>query len=281
MTSRLRSALLILIWLSCLACSGLDVSTEKLTSPPTTTLTTTTTTTPGLTVSDHFDGDGPLLGYETLLGATDDGGGLDTDNITPIGRAAGRYQAVLVNNAGEATLHFNGLRGRLDAKRVRFPFVYIARNIGIGTVANSQLAPSAAGSPYIFAGVQVKNISNNDSAHIVIGHRGGTGFTIEGKNTIFPSSSVDDDGANALPLGRGDIRVEGTAAKQLRIQWQAPNLSGDPGLDAWIDYRGSRLLPSPAPTFEDEVLIGLITYAQGTTGVPFVGTCDSVELVGE
>ena len=40
-------------------------------------------------------------------------------------------------------------------------------------------------------------------------------------------------------------------------------------------------LPGTAAAFGQSVYIGLITYAFGTGSVPFVGTADSVELVGE
>ncbi len=220
--------------------------------------------------SDDFAGDGPLVGYTTN----------NPDSLPDVQRVDGRYRANLVSNADNITLHFNQSQGRLDAKLARFPFVYIARNIGIGTQSDSQTAPAPTGNPYIFCGIQVHDtdLELRDSSHVVVGHRGSTHFTIEGKNTLNGSSSVNDDGLNALPLGRADIRVEGTADGTLVVSWQAPNLSLDPGNDAFQLYRGTGELPGAAPDYGEEVYIGLITYAFELGGVPFVGTCDGIEF---
>jgi hypothetical protein len=47
--------------------------------------------------------------------------------------------------------------------------------------------------------------------------------------------------------------------------------------DDWKPYKGTGKLSGPAPKFGQEVYVGLITYAVGETGVPFVGTCDAFE----
>ncbi len=224
-------------------------------------------------VTDDFAGDGPLLGYVTN----------NPDLLPGVARVSGRYRAELLDNTGNITLHFNRDQGRLDAKRVRFPFEYIARNIGIGTVEDAQTALAHTQSQYIFAGVQVHvlDLEERNSSHVVVGHRGNTAFTIEGKNTVAGDSSVNDDGANVLPSGRADIRIVGNEDRTLTVSWQVPN--PDPGVqaDAWQLYRGTGSLPGSAPAYEEEVYIGLITYAFELRGVPFVGTCDGVELVGE
>ncbi len=223
-------------------------------------------------VTDTFDGTGPLLGYTTAR----------PEALPVVGRVDGRYRAELTDNTGNVTLHFHGDQGRLDAKLVTFPFDYIVRNIGIGTIADSQVAPEPAGSSYIFSGVQVHSadLDEASSAHIVVGHRGSTRFTIEGKNTVNGSSSVNDIGANTVPDGRADIRIVGNADGTMYVYWQTPNL-GDPANDVWQLYRGTGLLPGSSPGFGESVYIGLITYAYGTNGVPFVGTADSVHLAGE
>ena len=71
-----------------------------------------------------------------------------------------------------------------------FPFNYVVRNVGIGSLSDSQLAPNPAGSTYMFSGVQVHStdLDAADSAHVVVGHRGNTKFTFEGKNTVGGSS---------------------------------------------------------------------------------------------
>jgi len=220
--------------------------------------------------SDDFAGNGALLNYTTN----------NLNDLPDIARVAGRYKASLTDNTNDITLHFNNVQGRLDAKRLAFPFEFIARNIGIGTQTDPQIAPTSAGSPFIFAGVQVHviDLNSRNSSHIVVGHRGGTGFTIEGKNTVNGSSSVDDIGTGAASSGRADLRIVGNTDRTLTIYWQQPNQVSD----NWQLYNGfnngNGLLPGTAPTYGAEVYVGLITYAQGTTGVPFVGTCDGIEI---
>jgi len=220
-------------------------------------------------LSDSFDGSGPLVDYVTN----------NPDSLPDVARADGRYRANLVDNTNNITLHFNGDQGRLDAKLIDFPFDVAVRNIGIGTQADSQVAPPPSGDPYVFAGVQVHvpELESRNSSHIVVGHRGGTHFTVEGKNTVEGSSSVNDVGFNAVPAGRADIRVVGNADHTLTIHWQVPNL--DPGNtpDNWTLYGGSGDLPGNAPAYGPSVYVGLITYAFNQTGVPFVGTCDAIE----
>jgi hypothetical protein len=221
-------------------------------------------------LSDSFDGTGPLIGYVT-----------NNPNALPdVGRVEGRYRANLIDNTNDVTLHYHQAQGRLDAKLVTFPFEVIARNIGIGTQGNSQTAPAPVPNNYVFAGVQVHvaELSEPTSAHVVVGHRGDTHFTIEGKTTRNGQSSVNDDGANVLPLGRADIRIVGHADRTLSVQWQAPNPAPGVTADAWKPYRGTGKLPGdPQPTFGDSVYVGLITYAYGQAGIPFVGTCDALE----
>ena len=91
------------------------------------------------------------------------------------------------------------------------------------------------------------------------------------------SSSVNDDGANIVPDGRADIRIVGNENHTLTVYWQTPNL--DPGTvaDDWTLYRGDGNLPGTPPSYGDDVYIGLITYAYGYAGIPFVGTADGIE----
>lgn len=218
---------------------------------------------------DSFEGNGLLLGYTVN----------NPNSLPSVTRKDGRYNANLVNNANNITLHFNAYQGRLDAKIVSFPFEVIARNIGIGTQDDSQVAPQTFGSAYIFAGIQVHDLDLElrNSSHFVVGHRGSTSFTVEGKNTVNSSSSVNDEGALVAGLGRADIRIVGNADNTLTVYWQQPNFTATP--DNWLLYRNTGKLPGTAPVYDDTVYVGLITYAQGQTGVPFVGTCDSFEII--
>ncbi len=226
----------------------------------------------GVLVSDSFAGTGPLVGYTTTK----------PEVLPQVGRVDGRYRAELTDNANNKTLHFNDNQGRLDAKLVTFPFDYVARNIGIGSLSDSQVAPNPAGSTFMFSGIQVHStdLSAADSAHVVVGHRGNTKFTIEGKNTVGGQSSVNDIGASTAPNGRADIRIVGNSDRTLTVYWQTPNL-GAGANDNWQLYRGTGRLPGSTAPFGGSVYIGLITYAFGTGSVPFVGTADSVSLLGE
>ena len=217
---------------------------------------------------DSFDGDGDLEGYTTS----------NASALPDVIQSNGRYLATLTDNAQNQTLHYNQDQGRLDARLIRFPFEFIARNIGIGSITDSQIAPAHANDPYNFAGVQVHvlDLEDPNSAHVVVGHRGPTGFTIEGKNTLNGSSSVNDNGANSVPEGRADIRIVGNNDRTITVYWQQPNLGA--GEDNWQLYNGTGELPGAAPVFENDVYVGLITYAFYTTGVPFVGTCDQIEI---
>ncbi|NOY72826.1 MAG: hypothetical protein GXP14_10695 [Gammaproteobacteria bacterium] len=223
-------------------------------------------------VNDNFDGTGALIGYTTN----------NPKSLEKVGRVDGRYRALIDigDNESNITLHFNSRQGRLDAKRVRFPFEYIARNIGIGAKENSQVAPAGSGSRFIFAGIQVHDIDLNlrNSSHIVVGHRGGTQFTLEGKSTVNGRSRVNDLGSGVASSGRADLRIVGNVDNTLTVFWQRPNLSPGTVSDNWTLYRGAGNLPTPEPVYGDEVYIGLITYAQGSRGLPFVGTSDAIEF---
>ncbi|MEO9851543.1 MAG: hypothetical protein ABJE80_02645 [Reichenbachiella sp.] len=218
--------------------------------------------------SDNFEGDGELIDYVTN----------NASALPDVTRKNGRYHANLTSNENNITLHFHEDQGRLDAKKLKFPFEFIARNIGIGTQDDSQTAPTGDNNPYNFCGVQVHvlDLTAPSSSHVVIGHRGSTRFTIEGKNTNEGSSSVNDIGANTVPDGRADIRIVGNEDRSITVYWQVPNTSSNS--DNWTLYNGTGELPGEAPTYADEVYVGLITYAFELTGVPFVGTCDGIEI---
>ena len=224
----------------------------------------------GPSFADDFAGSGPLIDYTTN----------NPDALPDVSRVDGRYRAVLTDNTANKTLHFHNAQGRLDARLVEFPFDYVARNIGIGTLADSQTAPEPNGhSAYVFAGVQVHHadLDARISSHVVIGHRGGTNFTVEGKNTNWGSSSVNDDGYGVAPLGRVDLRIVGNEDRTLTVYYQEPNTNPGVNADDWQPYRGDGDLPGSDPAFGSSVYVGLITYAYGDNLVPFVGTADSIE----
>lgn len=225
---------------------------------------------PSPTLVDNFDGSGALVNYVTN----------NEEALPQITQSQNRYHALLTDNTNNITLHFNQEQGRLDAKLLEFPFEFIARNIGIGTVEDSQVGPAAVNDPFIFSGVQVhvEDFNSINSSHVVVGHRGGTEFTIEGKNTLNGNSSVNDIGRNTVPNGRADIRIVGNDDRTLTVYWQLPNSNYQSDTDSWTVYRSTGSLPGTTPNYGASVYVGLITYAFGSTGVPFVGTCDAIQI---
>ena len=208
--------------------------------------------------------------------------GYTTNNasaIPDVARANGRYTAKLQSNANDITLHYNQSQGRIDARQLSFPFEVIARNIGVGAIADPQAAAAGGGVRFNLAGIQVHvlDFESRNSAHIVVGHSGTANFSIEDKSTVNGTSVWDNEGANANPLGRADLRIVGDADRAITVYWQPPNADPVAQKDAWKPYKGTGKLSGPAPMFGQEVYVGLITYAVGETGVPFVGTCDSFE----
>ena len=225
------------------------------------------------TLSDDFEAAGELTGFVTN----------NANALPDVIKVDGRYRAELTDNQNNVTLHFNENQGRLDAKLLTFPFEFIARNIGIGTLEDSQTAPSHIGNEYVFSGVQVHVLDFDDptSSHVVVGHRGPTGFTIEGKNTVNGSSSVNDAGANIVPNGRADIRIVGGEDNSITVYWQLPNPNVSETPDDWTLYNDTGQLPGTDPVFGDSVYVGLITYAFELNGLPFVGTSDAIEVTSD
>lgn len=220
--------------------------------------------------ADEFDGSGDLVDYVTN----------NAEALPQVTQSENRYRALLTDNNNNRTLHFNQDQGRLDAKSVTFPFEFVARNIGIGLVEDSQIAPEPMNGPYIFSGVQVhvQDFNSINSSHVVVGHRGSTGYTIEGKNTLNGDSSVNDIGANTVPDGRADIRIVGNEDRTLTVYWQLPNSNYETDSDNWTLYGNTGNLPGTPPNYGNTVYVGLITYAFGSNGVPFVGTCDAIQI---
>lgn len=222
-----------------------------------------------------FAGSGALSGFTTN----------NASALPNVSRDNGRYRAVLTDNSGNRTLHYHAAQGRLDALPTRFPFEFIARNVGIGTVTNSQTPHPYQDWAFNFAGVQVHsaNLASANSSHVVVGHRGGDAqFTIEGKNTVNGNSQVNDIGSYRVPNARADIRIVGDANGGLTVYWQTPNANPNAVADNWTPYNGNGKLPGTQPNYGGNgatVYVGLITYAYGDKGIPFVGTCDSVELI--
>ena len=201
--------------------------------------------------------------------------------LPQVGMKCGRYTAELTDNSNNKTLHYNGSQGRFDGVLVEFPFKVITRNIGIAPLNEPAANHVHSSGAYMFAGMQVHhtNFNQYDSAHLVVGQRGNTRNTIEGKTTQSGSSSVNDIGGEQLPDGRADLMIEGLANGQLRAYWQLPNTSGESTNDNWQPYRGTGQLPGTLPDWNsNQVYVGLITYAYGNSGLPFMGVADSLSV---
>ena len=219
----------------------------------------------------------PLVGFTTN----------NASALPDVGMRCGRYTAELLDNTGDRTLHFNNQQGRFDGVLLSFPFRVIARNLGIAPMNQPDTAHQPIGTAYNFAGIQVhqQDLNGLNSAHVVVGQRGGTVNTIEGKMTLNGTSSVTDIGDSALPDGRADLMIVGQSDGSLLVYWQQPNLTGNPINDSWIAYddyltNPPGVLPGDLPDWGvGNIYVGIITYAQGTNGVPFMGVLDSFEVV--
>jgi hypothetical protein len=201
--------------------------------------------------------------------------------LPQVGSKCGRYTAELTDNSNNRTLHYNGSQGRFDGVLVEFPFKVITRNIGIAPMNEPNANHVYDGGAYLFAGMQVHhtNFNQYDSAHLVVGQRGNTRNTIEGKTTRAGISSVTDIGAEQLPNGRADLMIEGLANGQLFAYWQLPNTSGEPSNDNWQPYNGTGQLPGTLSNWDsNQVYVGLITYAYGNSGLPFMGVANSLSV---
>jgi len=235
-----------------------------------------TPNTPPPTQSRFFGFDCENL--EALIGFTTN----NASALPNVGKRCGRYTAELLNNDNDVTLHYNTSQGRFDGVLATFPFTAIVRNVGVAPLGQPDVAHEVQYA-YNFAGIQIHNsdFNNLNSAHVVVGMRSGTTTTIEGKLTRDGVSTPTDIGQNQLPKGRADIRVVGATNGTLTVYWQQPNLTGNSNNDNWIPYNGTGNLPGELPVWGQSVYIGLITYAAGTSGVPFMGLADSLEIIGQ
>jgi len=203
---------------------------------------------------------------------------LSTNNgsVLTVTQDSGHYSADLDDNTADKTLHYHTDQGRLDYFTTGWPFEAIAYNVGIETAQGNQTAPTNSPTRINFAGLQVAHstMSILTSSHMVAGHRGGNaGYTVEGKDTITGSSVVTDEGDNVAPNCRMDMRFVGNADKTITAYYKTP------GAATWVLYAGTGNLTGTPASFPDTVNVGIITYAQNTSGVPFWGTCDKFTLV--
>lgn len=199
-----------------------------------------------------------------------------------VGSLCGKYTAQVTENDNNKTLFFNGYQGRLDGVSVRYPFEAILRNVGIAPPNQPNAAHVTEGNAYNFVGLHIHHVDfdNVNSSHLVVGQRGRTINTIEGKMTRYGSSGVNDTGNNTLPNGRADIRLVMDGSGDITAYWQLPNLSLNKHEDNWTPYRGTGVLPGTKPEWGNsgQVIVGIITYSYHDEGVPFWGVAERLEI---
>lgn len=218
------------------------------------------------------------LNLEPLIGFTSN----NVMALPSVGTRCGKYVAELTDNSSNQTLHFNEDQGRFDGVSVTFPFSVIARNVGTASMGDLNSHHSFNGSAYNFVGLQVhsQDLDSPNSAHLVVGQRGETVDTIEGKMTHNGSSNQSDIGSRQLPDGRADLMLVGDENGRIMAYWQLPNLTGDDLNDNWVSYDETADLPGVTPEWGGStVYVGLITYAYYSNGLPFIGVADSLEVI--
>lgn len=226
-------------------------------------------------VADTFDGTGALgshwLNYQS--------------SVQTVDRQAGYLEIDVGDNTGNKTLWFNADRGRMDYQRVRFPtgalhWEYRFLNIGIGPTSDPRDDHAYVSGAVNFCGAIVHDADTATNSYMfeVIGHRTTLAqSTIEHKSTIAGVSDVGDEGTNVIgtDVTHCDMGVELYNDGSAKFKYRAV------GTTSWTYINGGT--GSPAGTDPnlgaggDEVLIGVIGYAQHSTGVPFVGSLDAFE----
>jgi len=223
---------------------------------------------------DTFDGSGAMKARWTLYD--------DTSNMT-VTQAGGRYHALVDDNTGDQQLWYLTDQARMDWMLLTFPFEVIATNIGIGTVGDTQTANvpgvDTHASPWQFCGVCVHVLTMATVSYRLwtVGHRGGTHYTIESKNSLNGANNIADGGADLCPLGRADIRLVGNADSTITPFYRLPGDTTWLGSGAGMPDAGFQ---SPEP-FAATANVGLLSYTFGLQSEPFVGTCDAWTVVSD
>jgi hypothetical protein len=191
----------------------------------------------------------------------------------------GRSRIVVDDNTGDKTLWYLTDDGHavFEAAPVAFPFERIAHNIGIGKTGDSQTAPipgtDTIASPWMFSGVLVHGLTLGSLEYrgCFVGHRGGTNYTYEQKNSPGTgTNNIVDGGANVAPLGRLDLRIVGTASNEVEFYFRQP------GGTTWTRCTEAQF---QLPTFAATCRVGFLAYTFAGSSMPFVGTMDRWEVV--
>ena len=227
----------------------------------------------GESASDGFDDDFETGGsLDPALWTTYQSG--STGGVTLV---SGRYRNLIDDDSGTGnrSLWFNAADGRMDYQTPgSLTFEFIAYNVGIGTLADSQAVVPDTGD-FQFCGimVHVETLATVSYRTYLVGHRGGTAFTIEAKNTLNGSSNTTDEGANFTSgATRMDLRVVGNGDGTVSF-YNRTALSSDP----WT-LGTSAGFQNPEP-FGVNMRVGLVAYKFDEFAADFVGTCDAWERI--
>lgn len=191
--------------------------------------------------------------------------------------SGGRYRNLIDDDSGTGnrSLWFGGSQGRFDYQDPgSLSFEFIATNIGIGQLGDSQAAVADTGD-FQLCGilVHVETLATVSYRGYFVGHRGSAPFTIEAKNTSSGTSNVTDEGANFTGANtRMDLRVVGNGDGTVSFYNRAPNSS-----DPWTAATAAGF-QNPEP-FTVGMRVGLVAYKFDQFAPDFVGTCDAWQKV--
>ena len=223
--------------------------------------------------NDTFDGTGALGSHWELY---DNSQG----EVQNVGRVNGFFQGEVI---GDESLWYTTDQGRFDYQTVEVPQLgvtdeYIFLGIGISPIGEDPLTNVVFDPNQLTLSgplIHVDDTEVRTSMFAIAGHRGGTHqYTIETKGTINGSSSIDDEGQNAIGVGSThcDMRVEIEDNGVVRFSYR--NIGGS----AWTYIRTDGQVPNPwaiGPS-GTRFKIGIVGYCSGGTGVPFQFAVDSV-----
>lgn len=228
--------------------------------------------------SDDFDG---------ANGSALDAGRWSTFNAGSTGGVTqqdGRYQNLIDDDggSGNTSLWFGSSQGRYDYQDPgSLSFEYVAHNCGIGQVGDPTTAPAFVSNRFKLCGILVHADGDDPGPDVFtsqsyrgyfVGHRGSTQFTIEAKNNNAGTSNVTDEGADAAPLGRADLRVVGNGDGTINFFYRQPG----EGEGDWV----AAVVPgfqNPEPFTLANIRVGLVAYKYTEFAANFVGVCDRWE----
>ncbi len=233
----------------------------------------------GTWVNDTFDGTGALGSHW-----------VEYNPVIDAARVSGYMEIDVDDNTGDKTVWFQGDRGRLDSQLIKFPLtgepshIYQFLDCGVGPTSNPRNDLTKATAFAInFGGVIAHNanMTIEDWMFAVIGHRGADGTaTIEHKSTNNGVSTQADEGDNVVGSGAThcDFQVEVQADGTILFGYRARNTS-----NAFTLINGGTGLTQGTPpnlgSNGDSFRLGVVGYALGTQGVPFISSADVAKLV--